>query len=139
MSRQLDIEDYRQQYLLQGIATGPATEQQISVLEEQLGKTLPVAYKAYLQVCGTQPPHTLIGSNCTLERLPDLQEWAVDLLDENNVSISGPYFVFVMHQGYTFLYFPLDGSSDPAVWCYLEGDLAPKKVSDCFSIWVRML
>lgn len=131
-------EELRHQFLLTGIATGPATPDQIDSLEQTLGFSLPIAYRAYLRVCGTTPPKSLIGSDCVISHVESNNEAALELFAESNVSHLAPtqFATFLMHQGYTFLYFPIDGSDDPPCFCYLEGDAETKPIADRFSHWV---
>jgi hypothetical protein len=73
-----------------------------------------------------------------MRQLADINAWARELIVEGGVEDKFPddMFVFLMHQGYSFLYFPLDGSNDPPVYLYVDGDPAPKQVAPCFSDWV---
>lgn len=131
-------EELRHQFLLTGIATGPAKAAEIDALEQALGFKLPVAYRAYLRVCGTHPPKSLIGSDCVIDDIVTNNEAALELFAESNVGhlVPDQFVTFLMHQGYTFLYFPIDRSDDPPCFCYLEGDADSKKVADRFSHWV---
>jgi hypothetical protein len=43
-----------------------------------------------------------------------------------------------MHQGYQFLFFKCDGSDDPPVYYYLEGDSSPTKKFDRFTEWIAL-
>ena len=139
---QSDTEDeFRDRYLLSGIATGRVESQEIDALEESFGVPFPAAYRAYLRVCGTTPPEAMIGSDCTIGHLPSINDAAPELIAESNATEHFPdrFFVFLMHQGYTFLYFPVGESEDPPVYCYLEGDPEPKRVSTRFSDWASGL
>jgi hypothetical protein len=46
------------------------------------------------------------------------------------------HFVFLSHQGHEFLFFDCDGTEDPAVWSYREGDADPQPVARRFSMWL---
>ncbi len=131
-------EDFRNRYLLLGIATGPASEDDIDRAESAFGITFPPAYRAFLLVCGMQPPKSLVGSDCTLEDLATINSEASSLFTENNItgSLVQNIFVFLMHQGYSLLYFPLNGNVDPPVYCYNEGDPSPVLVESQLSDWV---
>lgn len=141
MTRTDTEEELRDRYLLSGIATGPAKPEEIDFLEQSLGVQLPVAYRAYLRVCGTHPPKSLVGSDCVIGHVQDNHEAALEILSEDDAASTVPdnFVVFLMHQGYTFLYFPLDGSDAPAVFSYLEGDGKPKQVADHLTHWVAGL
>ena len=41
-----------------------------------------------------------------------------------------------MHQGYEFLYFPIDQGDDPPVFYYLEGENLPTKKWESFSAFL---
>ena len=133
-------EELRKRFLLQGIATGPAKPDSVDALEQQLGHPLPAAYRAYLRVCGTHPPVSLIGSDCTIGRVPSNTEYALELFHENNIDPPKKTFVaFLMQQGYFFDYFLIDGSDDPAVYSYMEGDPEVKQSARRFSEWVAAI
>lgn len=133
-------EEHRERFLLQGIATGPASAQEIASLENQLGHALPAAYRAYLRVCGTHPPTHLVGSNCVLSDVPDNNTAALELFAESGIGLPEQAFVaFLMHQGYFFEFFLVDGSDDPPVYSYKEGDAAVKLSARRFSEWVRCI
>ena len=130
-------EQLRDRFLLQGIATGPATIEQIDRLEELIGHALPTSYRAYLRVCGTSPPKHLIGSDCTIGLVPGNNEAAIEIMSENEIAIPKyPMVTFFMHQGYYFEYFLIDGSDDPTVFSYMEGDKNVNVSADRFTQWV---
>ncbi|HVJ84074.1 MAG TPA: SMI1/KNR4 family protein [Caulifigura sp.] len=130
-------EELRERFLLQGIATGPATIKEIDSLESALGHPLPVAYRAYLRVCGTHPPKHLIGSDCVIGCLVDNNKAAMELLADNGINKpDAPMVTFLMHQGYFFEYFLIDESDDPLVYSYMEGDKNIKPSVRHFSEWV---
>ena len=130
-------EKLRERFLLQGIASGPATTEQIDGLEARLGHQLPAAYRAYLRVCGTHPPRALVGSDCVLGDVLDNNEAAIELLAENGIDRpEEPFVVFLMHQGYHLDYFLIDGSDDPPVYSYTEGDEDVTLSDPKFSYWV---
>lgn len=93
------VEDYRHRYLLLGIATGPALEDDIDRVESTFGITFPPPYRAFLRVCGMQPPRSLVGSDCTLADLAAINSDAPGLFTENNItgSLVQNVFVFLMH------------------------------------------
>lgn len=133
-------EEFRQRFLLQGIATGPATVDQIDALETALGSRLPAAYRAYLRVRGMSPPACLIGSDCVLRDVVDNNEAAREVFDENGIAKpTEPFVTFLAHQGYYFEYFPIDGSDDPPVYSYHEGDRHVIPSGNRFSHWVSAI
>ena len=130
-------DELRERFLLQGIAAGPATPEEIDELAHQLGHPLPAAYRAYLRVCGTHPPRHLMGSHCVIASVLGNNRAANSLFNENNIKQPDkPFVTFLMHQGCFFEYFLIDGSDDPAVYSYREGDGEVKSSAKRFSEWV---
>ncbi len=98
-------------------------ENEIIGLERQLGISLPAAYQEFLLWIGHGAGKFLRGSDCFFQHLPYLQEWALELLQENNFPENLPEdaFIFLMHQGYQFSFFRLLEGEDPAIYSYCEG------------------
>ena len=73
------------------------------------------AYQEFLLSMGRSAGQFLRGSDCFLNHIPQLQEWAVELLQENNFAESLPEdaFIFLMHQGYQFSFFRVSEGADP--------------------------
>jgi hypothetical protein len=97
----------------------------ISTLEGRFGIPLPEIYRDWLRVMGRGAGHYLEGSDAFFPRLLELRDGAEDLLRENRHPFSLPEdaFVFLMHQGYQFLFFRTSPPDpDPQVTLYLEGD-----------------
>jgi hypothetical protein len=107
-----------------GLHGSPCSAFEVEELERNAGLPLPAAYRAYLLIAGRQPPSAWVGTDCTVSHLPELRGWAEDLLREGGQpSLPPDAFVFLMHQGYQFMYFLADGcSDDPPVFYYLEGE-----------------
>ena len=99
------------------------TRDEVSAIEQQLGISLPRAYQEFLLSMGHSAGQFLRGSDCFFKHLPQLQEWAIELLQENNFAGSLPEdaFIFFMHQGYEFSFFRLSESADPPTYSYCEG------------------
>jgi SMI1 / KNR4 family (SUKH-1) len=114
------------------------TQEEVSSLEKRFGIVLPEIYRDWLRVMGRGAGHYLEGSDAFYPGLLELRDAAGELLRENGqpFSLAQDAFVFLMHQGYQFLYFrtePLD--PDPPVILYLEGESPEQKwehVSDYF-------
>jgi len=101
----------------------------LTEIEIKRGITLPKIYKDFYILCLKAIPKTLVGSDL-FNYYPDLNNSAVDLLKENEVEnfLERDDFVFLMHQGYVFLYFKADGNSDPIVYRYYEVERKPKNI-----------
>lgn len=100
----------------------PCTEEEVRALEERAGRPLPEVYKEFLLWMGHGAGGFLAGTHCLYEHLPDIQEGAVELLEENTFPEPLPddAFVFLMHQGYQFMFFRLSEGDDPPVYYYHE-------------------
>ena len=122
-----------------GLTGSPCSVEEVAALERWAGLPLPAAYQAYLLIAGRYPPPALVGSDCTIESLYQLRDWAVEILREQPPPFELPpsAFVFIMHQGYQFMYFLADGvADDPAVFYYHERTLGAVAKYARFSEWV---
>lgn len=99
------------------------TEKEISSSEQQLGLLLPIVYREFLLWGGYEPHRLLDFSDCNFSQLSSLQEYAVELLAENNFPESLPKdaFIFCFHQGYQFMFFKISEGQNPPVYFYGEG------------------
>jgi len=134
------VDVFIERYKALGLKGSPWTARQVKALEQHLGFLLPSSYQAYLMIAGDSPPPALTGSDCHADYLFDLREWGEELLGEcgNPFKLPDHAVVFLMHQGYQFLYFDADGiNEDPPVFFYFENWTAAEKRYDCFSDWVE--
>jgi SMI1/KNR4 family protein SUKH-1 len=129
------IQTYLERYRDGGLVGQPCTETQVAELQKEFNLQLPAAYIAYLLIAGRQPPPNFVGSDCTIGYLSHLRAGANELLaDEGQPPLPDQAFVFLMHQGYTFLYFIADGNSnDPPIFYYFEGEPGPYQKYSSFS------
>jgi len=99
------------------------TRDDVIAIEQKLGISLPRAYQEFLLSMGHSAGQFLRGSDCFFKHLPQLQEWGVELLQENNFAESLPEdaFIFFMHQGYQFSFFLVSEGADPPTYSYCEG------------------
>ncbi len=115
----------------------PASQQEIDSLELKLEFSLPEAYKEFLLWGGKDPGEIWSGSVCAIAEVADIQDSAIELLDENNFPLSLPNnaFVFLMHQGYQIMFFEISNEENPPVYFYSEGqeDKHFQKLYDSFS------
>lgn len=114
---------------------------EVAEVERKTGTLFPAAYKAYLLVAGHYPPTAWEGSECTIDDLPKLFEWAEHLLAEcRQPPLPEQAFVFIMHQGYQFFFFIADGDlEDPPVFYYHEGNPNTEKRFDHFSDLIEVV
>jgi hypothetical protein len=91
------------------------------------GINLPRTYKDFLKIMGHGAGKFLRGSDCLYQHLPQIQEWAKQLLVENDFPQTLPEdaFVFFMHQGYQFSFFRLSEGDNPPTYSYCEGQEQP--------------
>ncbi len=101
----------------------PCTPNEVRVLEDMLKLTLPSSYKEFLYWGGHSAGPLLRGSDCFWEHLLNIQQWAGELLEENNspVRLPNDAFVILLHQGYTFMFLRTTEGDNPPVYRYLEG------------------
>lgn len=100
------------------------TTDEVKRLEQQLKISFPAAYQEFLLWMGHGAGQFLQGSDCFYKHLPHLQNWAIELLQENNFPEPLPEdaFVFFMHQGYQFSFFRLSEGDNPPIYSYCEGE-----------------
>jgi SMI1 / KNR4 family (SUKH-1) len=100
------------------------TREEIEELQRKFRITLPETYVEWLRIMGRDAGKFLKGSDAFFPALLELREGAEELLAENGTKFAIPHdaFVFLMHQGYQFLFFrTAQNDPDPQVSHYLEG------------------
>jgi hypothetical protein len=115
------------------------TDEEIRSLESQLSIRLPKCYRDFLAVMGRAAGKFLVGTDYSFPKMLDFRKDAEALLRVNQSDFKLPptAFVFIFHQGYTFLFFRCDdGADDPPVLMFTEADKAPRKVFDSFTAWL---
>jgi hypothetical protein len=122
MIRNLEQLPDKIQRMLQNQKLSACSYLEIIFLEEQLGISLPKMYEQILLRMG-HGADFWAGEDCFYRHLPLIQEWAKELLQENDFPIPLPddAFVFFMHQGYQFSFFKLSEGDNPPTYSYLEG------------------
>lgn len=88
-------------------------------LEHELEIKLPTDYKEFLLHFGNSFEPMWAGSEYEVENLVEIQEWARELLIENNNLIYNDFFTFWMHQGYQFCFF-LRNQQSPKIYYFNE-------------------
>ena len=126
-----------------GLATASTLQgcsnEEIESLEAKLSIRLPTCYKDFLSIMGRCAGKFMVGTDYSFDKLPGFREAAERMMTENNVTSKMPdtAFVFVSHQGYTFLFFDICSSNDPPVFMYTENESEPKQIADTFSGWLK--
>jgi SMI1 / KNR4 family (SUKH-1) len=100
-----------------------ASEKEVLALEAQLSVKLPNSVKAFLQWGGRGVGSLLIGTYCFVGDFVENTASLTQFLHENNLQNprDEPYVVFYSHQGYVLAWIYLDGSDDPEVYYFGEG------------------
>src|SRR5262249_35116924 len=102
--------------------------QDIREIEETLSIVLPRTYQRFLEVAGRDAGPFLLGSHYWFPAILEMRDWAKELLSDNGASfdLRPADFVFYVHQGYQFAYFPTDPPvEDPPVFYYYDGHGKP--------------
>ena len=126
-----------------GIITSPkhalgCSKQEIKQLENALDIILPRAYRCFLEEIGKSADKFLCGSDFSITELVDIQQEAKYLLNEydNTNILHKKHFIFLMHQGYQFLFFDTSSKeADPKIYLYIEGE-EPIEVAETFTAWL---
>ena len=102
--------------------------EELKLIEDNYNFNLPENYKQFYLKCGKQIPNNLVGTDLVNE-YKELNVWANELLKEDKAEfeIEKDDFVFMMHQGYIFWFFKVNGNENPMVYGYFEGAMKPDK------------
>ncbi len=105
----------------------PCTENEIESLEKKLGYSLPLAYKEFLLWGGKKAGRIFFGQNYSFRDILDNQECAIEQLETFHFTVTEVLpedsFVFLVHQGYIFLFFRISEGDDPPVYEFkINGD-----------------
>ncbi|ELS2610297.1 SMI1/KNR4 family protein [Salmonella enterica] len=111
---------------------GCSTED-ILYLEENYGE-LPKSYKLFLSLLGVESGDFKEGTDLLFKDINDINKYTVELMQENNISIPVGMYSFLLHQGYSALFF-IERDDGPSVYCYTEGKEI-KKTKYVFSEYV---
>ncbi|EKI9794003.1 SMI1/KNR4 family protein [Salmonella enterica] len=111
---------------------GCSTED-ILYLEENYGE-LPKSYKLFLSLLGVESGDFKEGTDLLFKDINDINKYTIELMQENNISIPVGMYSFLLHQGYSTLFF-IERDDDPSVYCYTEGKEI-KKTKYVFSEYV---
>ncbi|WP_205403218.1 SMI1/KNR4 family protein, partial [Salmonella enterica] len=95
---------------------------------------LPKSYNFFLSFLGLDSVVFKEGIYLLSTGINDIYKYTVELMQENNISIPDGMYSFLLHQGYSALFF-IERDDDPSVYCYTEGKEI-KKTKYVFSEYV---
>ena len=115
------------------------TEEEIRSLEARFSVRLPKCYRDFLAVMGRAAGEFLVGTDYSFPKMLEFRKDAEGLLgtSQSTFKLSSTAFVFMFHQGYTFLFFDCHhGPDDPPVLMFTEAENEPREVANSFSGWL---
>ncbi len=119
-----------------------STESEIEEVEQQIGKKLPAALKAWYRVAGAVPPYLNDhDADFSLEDLKRAQETAVDLVqgEDCDWELTDAILPFSQRMGGQFLFVDTSKGNvnDPPVFLYVENEAQPYPSSAAFTCSIR--
>lgn len=112
------------------------TEQQVAEAEAQLGGRFPEVFRSYLREMGRRPGELFTGSDLAgIDEFPQFRADAPELAAEAGADLVLPpeAVVFLMHQGYTFVYLLATGGFDGPVFQSTEAEDEPGEAAPSFA------
>ena len=118
------------------------SEAEIGAIEDAFSIRLPAAYRQFLARLGKCAGNFLQGTDFRYADHVDIfsqrkRAEALLIASGSSFHLMPTHFVFMSHHGHQFLFLDCDGTDDPAVWSYREGDADPQPVARRFSIWLK--
>jgi hypothetical protein len=110
-------------------------EEQVSLLEFELGVEFPTLFRTFLRELGLSCGLVFTGSDCNPKDYSSFLEVAADLVAQSGLELflTDKSVVFLVHQGYTFLYFESAAGYDTAILQYTEGEDGPQQIASTFA------
>lgn len=134
------IDLFAQKLIDAGLATPDTlegcSEDEIAEIESTFAITLPCLYKQYLRKMGREAGSFLRECSRTYPGLVQHARETADTLLEarTNYRLPATAFVFVERYGCQFFFFDTaDGTADPPVFRYFEGDAEPVQIAPTLS------
>jgi hypothetical protein len=115
------------------------TEEEVQSIEARFSIRLPKCYRDFLVVMGRTAGEFLVGTDYSFPKMLEFRKGAEELIQtcQSNFKLSSTAFVFMFHQGYTFLFFDCHGDpDDPPVLMFTETGNEPREVANSFSSWL---
>lgn len=114
------------------------THLEIQEIEKRFSVTLPASYKDFLSSVGRSAGTFMKGSDFLYPEMLDQREFAENMLEEmdTDFSLSRQDYVFLGHQGYSFLFFRCGLDDDPPVLLASDDGTIAKEVARTFTDWL---
>lgn len=113
------LESFSTILVQKGLSVIGCKTNEIELLENRYGK-LPRFYKLFLKHFGCKAGDFKVGTWMFYSELEDINHETLKLMFQNNVTPPQAIFSYLMHQGYTSLFFTDRKSDDPKIYCYTE-------------------
>ncbi|MDC9596253.1 SMI1/KNR4 family protein [Xenorhabdus anantnagensis] len=104
-----------------GMSVRGCDDQQLVELEKKYG-LLPESYKLFLSLMGIEAGDFIIGTSILFSEIDDINEGVIALMETDDIIPPENMFAFLLHQGYSSLFFVDRFQKDPIVYCYTEGE-----------------
>lgn len=117
------------------------TEPELRSVERSVGRSLPRAYRLFLEGVGGNTGDFMVGSDFDLKYVKRVirYRYAEFMEREGMAPLNDDMFVFLGHQDYQFFWFRLSEGDDPEVLHYLEGRREHVSVAPSFSAFLERL
>lgn len=109
------------------------TESEVAGAETRLGVQFPAVFREYLREMGKSPGDLFCGSDLAgITEFEQFRAYALKLLAETDPTLTLPpeAVVFLLHQGYTFVYLLAAGGLDRPPMQWTENEREPRQVAD---------
>lgn len=107
------------------------TETEIAEAERNLAVRIPAVLREFILRIGWEPGGLWTGSEfAAAQELSEFRKDAEELLAESKATFVLPpsAIVFLLHQGYSFLYIEATEEPDGPVWQVVEGRTSPERI-----------
>ena len=99
------------------------SEQSIAEVEQQLGVQLPLSYRKFLALAGGEGVDLFDGDAFGLRHLVKLQAEGRQIYKRaKREELKPNFFIFTIHQNYSFYCIHLDEGDNPPVYMFIDGD-----------------
>ncbi|WP_340617616.1 SMI1/KNR4 family protein [Xenorhabdus entomophaga] len=129
-----ELNDLINDIRVNGMRVQGCDEPQLVELEKKYG-SLPECYKLFLSLMGVEAGDFIIGTSILFNEIDDVNKGVMALMESDNIIPPENMFVFLLHQGYSSLFFVDRFQNDPVVYSYTEGELI-KETTCTFSDFI---